>query len=195
MAPEGEVDADGVPSMPTAEGMGLGPGMDEEDIHEFLVMVLEMPAMVYGEHLLRTDAQVRRFSHQVFVYCEKKGIDVSEYLFDEFGLIFSGVVLVQGMRKDHKAYKESKGITKKKKRDIVEDIVPEMVEIEEDPRQTIVSDIYVPPEPVVPDHNTSGGGDALPDIDDSGLAEDAGTIDYSDEEYDEKTVVIGGVCV
>lgn len=177
--------------------------MSEEDVHEFLVMVLETPSYIWGDHLLRTDAQVKRFSHQVYIYCEKKGIDISEYLFDEFGLIFSGVVLIQGMRKDHAEYKESNGIVSKKDKkkgrkktiDVIEHEITDE-EIEEDPRQTIGGK-YEPVEKKPQPKDSGYGGDnkPAPEPELPKAAEDDGLIDFADEEITEETVIVGGIPV
>ena len=177
--------------------------MSEEDLHEFVVMCMDMPSMIWGDHLQRTDAQVRRFSHQVYLYCTKKGIDPSDYLFDEFGLVFAGAVLVQGMRKDHAEFKASKGITKKEKKKVkqikeaqVETLSEE--EIEDDPRQTIggkYEAVESKPQP----KDSGSGGDNLPkkerNPNEPREAEDDGLIDFSDNQITDETTIIGGIPV
>lgn len=123
----------------------------EDDIHEFMLMVCELPSMVWGEHLIRTDAQVKRFSHQVYLYCRKKSIDPMDYLFDEFGLVFSGAVLLQGYRADQKKHKGGRGAS--------ETHIP----VEDDGiHQTVASDKYEPPD--AHEHSDTGsGGDNLPE--------------------------------
>lgn len=195
-----------IPEVGGAMGVGQN-NMSEEDVHEFIVMILETPSYIWGDHLLRTDAQVKRFSHQVFVYCEKKGLDISEYLFDEFGLIFSGVVLLQGMRKDHADYKLANGIKPKSKKgkkprktiDTDEYEISDE-ELEDDPRQTIGGE-YKPVEKKRQPRDAGIGGDKLPAQESEPepempkAAEDAGLIDFGDPDYTEDTIVRGGVVI
>lgn len=86
----------------------------EQDCHFICQSVLQVPAVIWGKHLIRTDNQVQPFSHAFYNYCVRKGINPWDYFFDEFPLVITGIGLVKGMRDDHLKFKEEQ---KKKKKD------------------------------------------------------------------------------
>jgi len=88
----------------------------ERDCHFICQSFLQIPAVIWGKHLIRTDEQVQPFSHAFYNYCLRKGINPYDYFFDEFPLIVTGIALGKGLRDDHlkfkKEQKEKKDETK-----------------------------------------------------------------------------------
>jgi len=80
----------------------------EQDCHFICKSFLQLPAVLWGNHLIRKDEQVQPFSHAFYNYCLRKGINPFDYFFDEFPLIIAGIGLVKGMRDDHLKYKKEK---------------------------------------------------------------------------------------
>jgi len=79
-----------------------------QDCHLICQSFLQIPAVVWGKHLIRTDAQVQPFSQAFYNYCIRKGINPYDYFFDEFPLIIAGIALGKGMRDDHLKFKKEK---------------------------------------------------------------------------------------
>ena len=110
-----------------------------EDCLDVTMMVVNIPAMFGMSHLERDDAACRPFAKALSKYCNKKGIDPNDWIFDEAPLLIAGGGLLGGMYRDHKEYRAEhpKG-GKKNKVDVgsgVEDsysrAVPEEKEIPE----------------------------------------------------------------
>lgn len=94
----------------TSEDMAIpgdGTEMTQDSCMDLARIVWNLPGMVWGEHLERTDDQIRPFAREMFRYCKKKQIDPSDYLFDEFGLVIIGLGVAGGMRRDHAAWKKN----------------------------------------------------------------------------------------
>ena len=79
--------------------------LTEKDCIDLAMICVNIPSMFGNPHLERTEAQCTPFGRQLHRYCLKKGIDPSDYVFDEFGLVVTGVGLVGGMWADQKAYR------------------------------------------------------------------------------------------
>jgi len=79
--------------------------LTEKDCIELVMLTVNIPGMFGKPHLERTEAQCTPFGRQLHRYCQKKGIDPSDWVFDEFGLVVTGAGLVGGMYADHKAFK------------------------------------------------------------------------------------------
>lgn len=77
----------------------------EKDCIELSMICVNIPSMFGNPHLERTEAQCTPFGRQLHKYCVKKGIDPSDWVFDEFGLVVTGVGLIGGMWADQKAHK------------------------------------------------------------------------------------------
>ena len=95
--------------------------MSDDECLSLSMMVWNMPSMIYGQHLERTEAQVRPFARELCIYCNNKGINPRDYLFDEFGLLLATLVIGGGLWKEQKAHKRnnkpaaSDGVQKTKK--------------------------------------------------------------------------------
>lgn len=78
----------------------------EQDCHFICQSFLQLPAVLWGKHLIRKEEQVKPFSHAFYNYCLRKGINPFDYFFDELPLIITGIGLVKGMRDDHLKFKK-----------------------------------------------------------------------------------------
>ncbi|MCK4500405.1 hypothetical protein KAU11_07900 [Candidatus Babeliales bacterium] len=67
-----------------------------------------IPSIVLGEHVARTEEQTAPFANALYNYCRIKGIDVNEYFGPEYMLIAAGGGLTMGIYRDHKAFKKGK---------------------------------------------------------------------------------------
>ena len=79
-----------------------------EECESLARMVWNLPGMFIGDHLIRSDEQIKLFAKEMFLYCSKKGIDPRDYVGDWMPLAMIGGSMALGMIKDHKAYKKSK---------------------------------------------------------------------------------------
>ncbi|MHC1576729.1 MAG: hypothetical protein ACXQTE_05185 [Methanosarcinaceae archaeon] len=76
-------------------------------------MVVNLPSVVGLTGVSRSEEEITPFATNLYRYCEKKGIDPSDYIFEEFGLITSGLGLVAGMIIEYKAERKEKKEGKK----------------------------------------------------------------------------------
>lgn len=96
--------------------IAVQPLTDEETLG-FVKGILSLPhAFIIPKIPQRTDEQLKPFSHELKLYCEKKGIDIREWFFDEFGIIVTGAALAGGYFEDYKKYYGKKEQTKEDKR-------------------------------------------------------------------------------
>lgn len=109
--------------------------LTEKDCIELTMICVNIPGMFGNPHLERTVEQCTPFGRQLHRYCQKKGIDPSDWVFDEFGLVITGVGLVGGMWADHKTYRveNPKRKPKKRKDDVT---VPKHEQLPEDEEKT-----------------------------------------------------------
>lgn len=98
------------------EGEEEAPDIDytQGDVDNLCEMLIGLPALFFGDHLIRTKEQVKPFARQLYLYCQKKGINPLDYFFDELGLALAGGVLVRGMWDDHKKEKAKQKREKEK---------------------------------------------------------------------------------
>ena len=81
-------------------------GLEYDEVKDLVVMLVNIPSMFGLQHLERTKIDCAPFAKELHRYCEKKGIDPREYVFDELPIIMTGLALGGGMWKDQKAYKK-----------------------------------------------------------------------------------------
>lgn len=82
--------------------------LSEKDCVDLVMLTVNIPGMFGNPHLERSEAQCTPFGRQLHRYCQKKGIDPADYIFDEFGLAVTGAALIGGIWADHKAHKAGK---------------------------------------------------------------------------------------
>lgn len=63
--------------------------------------IWSMPGMIFNRLTPLSEEQVKGWNRQLYLYCQKKGIDPFTYLFDELGLLLSTVTLGAGIFRDY----------------------------------------------------------------------------------------------
>ena len=115
----GEIKVDEKPEVEVAQGMGStdepseGEGVDEElpediSVESFkplLNSLINVPGLYFGAWWARTPEQTDIFATELHIYCQKKGINIRDYIFDELPLIMVGAQLAGGIWNDYKAEK------------------------------------------------------------------------------------------
>lgn len=82
-----------------------------------------IPRFIWKELPKRTPEQLGSFNTALVRYCNKKGIDPNDYLFDELGIVIAGAIIVGGIKTDLDEIKAKKGIgteTKSEKHDNID---------------------------------------------------------------------------
>lgn len=86
------------------------PTTPTDQLYEDCLMVVrsacQLPSMVWGAHLIRTEDQIKPVAAAFTHYCKRKSIDPLDYFFDELPLIIAGGSLLIGMKRDHTTWKE-----------------------------------------------------------------------------------------
>ena len=109
-----------IPPEPTKKGQPVKPDVlkaldyTEEDVAQMVEIVCSTPTMYLDKLPVRTPEQIKPFSHQLYLYCVKKKINPYDYLFDEMGIVITGIGLFGGFYKD---YKQEYGKEKDKRTD------------------------------------------------------------------------------
>jgi hypothetical protein len=95
------------PELPAGDpaDLNLEGDLTEKDCIELTMICVNIPGLFGNPHLERSEAQCTPFGRQLHRYCQKKGIDPADYVFDEFGLVITGIGLVGGMWADHKTFR------------------------------------------------------------------------------------------
>ena len=99
---------------------GVGEIPDDIDLDSFKSIMqsgINIPALYFGSWWLRTPEQCDIFSTELYYYCQKKGINIRDYLFDELPLLFAAIHLGGGIYTDYKEFKK----TEKKEIDVDKD--------------------------------------------------------------------------
>lgn len=77
----------------------------EEDCVDLAETIWNTPGMMLGDHLDPDPKKVAKFGRELYKYCTKKGIDPTDWFFDEFGLIAIGGSMAITMYRAHKEHK------------------------------------------------------------------------------------------
>ena len=121
--------------------------MDDAECLSLSMMVWNLPAMIYGEHLERTEKQVRPFARELCIYCNNKNINPRDYLFDEFGLLVATMVIGSGLWKDQKDHKRK---NKSAASDGVKKVKKSIKNTGLGVHDVVSGDEYTPPEKITP---------------------------------------------
>ena len=113
-----DVKVDDVPQMPE-----IGEGEEEggEALSDFTVedakllaqSIWNMPSMMLGDYMEPDPKMVNRWGEQLFRYCERKGINMWDYAFDELPLLMSSAMLGGSMVKKYSEHKKEEDAKKK----------------------------------------------------------------------------------
>ena len=170
--------------------------MDEERVLNLLISTHQtLPEAAGKEWLSCSDKILRPYAHEIVIYCRNHNIKIEDYIGDWMPLASIASIVYYGMYNRHIEHKKSEGTYKKKesKKQI----------LQKTEEKAEFSDVYEPPVRKEQPRDAGTGGDSLPEEsepesepkitkDESGLPEDAGTIDYGDVEITDETVIIGG---
>ena len=80
----------------------------KEDSKFFAQMIWNIPPAILGDHMQVDEKLVTQWGLQLFSYCERKGINMYDYMFDELGLVMSTGVIAASLVAKHKAHKKEK---------------------------------------------------------------------------------------
>ena len=110
-----------VPPMGEKEGEGINEELPEdislEDFQPLLNSFINVPGLYFGTWWVRSREQTDIFAKELHIYCQKKGINIRDYMFDELPLLMVGAQLAGGIYSDYKTEKAKK----KKPEDKVDD--------------------------------------------------------------------------
>lgn len=92
----------------------------EEDLMLLSVSLWSMPSLIFKKLEPLSEEQIKGWNRQFYLYCQKKGIDPFDYLFDELGILMSTLTLGIGMYHDYqdkypKHKKEPENMTSEEK--------------------------------------------------------------------------------
>ena len=98
-----------VPDMPHAEDEEdkvVETTFTKEDAKFFAQMIWGIPPAVMGDYMEVDDKLVTQWGLQLFSYCERKGLNLYDYMFDELGLVMSTGVIAASLAAKYKAHKK-----------------------------------------------------------------------------------------
>ena len=78
----------------------------KEDAVFLAQMIWAIPPSVFGEYMEPNPKLVKSWGEQLFVYCEKKGINLGDYLFDELGIVMATGMLIGDVSMKYRKYKK-----------------------------------------------------------------------------------------
>ena len=78
----------------------------KEDAVFFAQMIWGIPPAIMGDYLTVDEKLIKNWGEQLFSYCERKGINLYDYVFDELGLIMSTGVIAASMTAKYQAHKK-----------------------------------------------------------------------------------------
>jgi hypothetical protein len=78
----------------------------KEDAKFFAQMIWNIPPAVMGDYMQVDEKLVTQWGLQLFSYCERKGINMYDYMFDELGLVMSTGVIAASLAAKYKTHKK-----------------------------------------------------------------------------------------
>ena len=78
----------------------------KEDAKFFAQMIWNIPPAVMGDYMQVDEKLVAQWGLQLFSYCERKGINMYDYMFDELGLVMSTGVIAASLVAKYKVHKK-----------------------------------------------------------------------------------------
>ena len=78
----------------------------KEDAKFFAQMIWNIPPAVMGDYMQVDEKLVTQWGLQLFSYCERKGINMYDYMFDELGLVMSTGVIAASLVAKYKVHKK-----------------------------------------------------------------------------------------
>lgn len=94
----------------------FGGNLTEEESLELIKSLLKLPHLFIVPKIPeRTDEQLKPFVKELYLYCQKKQINLRSYIFDEFGLVIAASALGVGYYNDYKVYYKGDAAKESKK--------------------------------------------------------------------------------
>ena len=90
----------------------------KEDAVFFAQMIWGIPPAVMGDYLTVDEKLIKNWGEQLFSYCERKGINLYDYVFDELGLIMSTGVIATSMAAKYRTHKKELKEKEEKEEDV-----------------------------------------------------------------------------
>ena len=78
----------------------------KEDARFFGQIIWNIPEGIWGDYMAVDEKLINQWSDQLYSYCERKGINLYDYVFAEFGLIMSTAVIVTSLATKYRAHKK-----------------------------------------------------------------------------------------
>ena len=89
----------------------------KEDAKFFAQMIWNIPPAVMGDYMQVDEKLVNTWGDQLFSYCERKGLNLYDYMFDELGLVMSTGVIAASLVAKYKVHKKEEEEKKVKEED------------------------------------------------------------------------------
>ena len=78
----------------------------KEDAKFFAQMIWNIPPAILGDYMQVDEKLVAQWGLQLFSYCERKGVNLYDYMFDELGLVMSTGVIAASLAAKYKTHKK-----------------------------------------------------------------------------------------
>ena len=78
----------------------------KEDSEFFASMIWGVPPAIMGDYIAVDEKLIKEWGKQLFSYCERKGINIYDYVFAELGLVMSTGVIVTSMAVKYREHKK-----------------------------------------------------------------------------------------
>ena len=108
--PPSAFDGAGAEGEQEGEDKGTGEIPDDISLDSLKGLInsgVNIPALYVGTWWIRTPEQTDMFTTELYYYCQKKGINLRDYLFDELPLILAAINLGGGIYNDYKEFKKA----------------------------------------------------------------------------------------
>lgn len=87
----------------------------QTDSKFFAQMIWNMPPAIFGDYMQVNEKLVATFGEQLFSYCERKGLNPYDYLFDELGIVLATGAICMDLGMKYKAHKKEEEEKEEKK--------------------------------------------------------------------------------
>ena len=95
-----------IPHVSEDEGKEVQSTFTKEDARFYSQMIWNIPGAVLGDYMIVDEKLINQWGDQLFSYCERKGLNLYDYMFDELGLVMSTGVIVTSLTVKYKKHKK-----------------------------------------------------------------------------------------
>ena len=95
-----------IPHVTEDEDKKVETAFTKEDARFFGQMIWNIPPAILGDYMQVDEKLVNQWSDQLFSYCERKGLNLYDYMFDELGLVMSTGVITASLVTKYKVHKK-----------------------------------------------------------------------------------------